>query len=312
MNRGGELGSSVSVVIPTYQSASVIGRAIESVLAQSHPAFEIIVIDDGSTDDTESRVRRIGPPVRYVRQANAGPGPARNHGASIARGAWLAFLDADDLWRPTKLAVQLECAWRHAADAVFSANVNHMTSGGTTVSYQGSMDRGVLVRALLCGNVLEGGSSSLLVRREAYLAVDGFDPGFTVAEDRDLFIRLISRFTAAYVHEPLVDRYEGPVRFGADPQRNLRGGLRIIRRHGHRLNELPGGRLVLRRARGMALRRCGMQYLDRGEIQRGAGYLRASLLIWPFMADPWRAAINSWLGRLPAPRAGIRPARAVR
>jgi len=97
----------VSVVIPAYNAAATIVAAIESVLAQTRPADEIIVVDDGSKDDTTAVVERFGPAVRLVRQANAGCGQARNTGAREARGTWLAFLDADDYWLPTKLERQL-------------------------------------------------------------------------------------------------------------------------------------------------------------------------------------------------------------
>jgi len=97
----------VSVVIPAYNAAATVTAAIESVLAQTRPPDEIVVVDDGSKDDTSAVVERFGPAVRLVRQANAGCGQARNTGAREARGTWLAFLDADDLWLPTKLERQL-------------------------------------------------------------------------------------------------------------------------------------------------------------------------------------------------------------
>ena len=97
----------VSVVIPAYNAAATIAAAIESVLAQTRLPEEIIVVDDGSNDETSAVVERFGPIVRLLRQANAGCGQARNSGAREARGTWLAFLDADDLWLPTKLERQL-------------------------------------------------------------------------------------------------------------------------------------------------------------------------------------------------------------
>ena len=103
----------ISVVIPAYNSAAHIGRAIDSVLAQTRPPEEIIVVDDGSTDDTSRIVRSYGDKVRLIEQANAGASAARNTGIHAARGEWIALLDADDQWLPTRLALQTEIMERY-------------------------------------------------------------------------------------------------------------------------------------------------------------------------------------------------------
>lgn len=102
-------GESVSVVIPVRNGAAYLAEAVTSVRAQTHPVLEIIIVDDGSTDDTPAVIAALEGDIRSVRQATGGAGAARNHGASLARGDWLAFLDADDLWAPRKLELQL--AW---------------------------------------------------------------------------------------------------------------------------------------------------------------------------------------------------------
>jgi glycosyltransferase involved in cell wall biosynthesis len=102
----------VSVVVPTYNRATRVLVATRSVLAQTYPHVEVLVVDDGSTDDTEQRIAAefgADPRVRYVRQANAGVAAARNRGLAGARGEYIAFLDSDDVWRPWKLQFQLEC-----------------------------------------------------------------------------------------------------------------------------------------------------------------------------------------------------------
>jgi glycosyltransferase involved in cell wall biosynthesis len=98
----------ISVIIPTYNRAHFIQEALQSVLQQSHPAHEIIVVDDGSKDNTPALAEQFPPSVRYIRQTNAGPSSARNRGMRAATGNWIAFLDSDDLWVPEKLASQVE------------------------------------------------------------------------------------------------------------------------------------------------------------------------------------------------------------
>src|SRR5271156_2034659 len=97
----------VSVIIPTYNYGRFVTEAVDSVLAQSYTDHEVIVVDDGSVDDTPERMQPYAERVRYLRQPNQGPSAARNNGIEAARGEYVAFLDADDLWHPRKLEAQL-------------------------------------------------------------------------------------------------------------------------------------------------------------------------------------------------------------
>jgi glycosyltransferase involved in cell wall biosynthesis len=104
-----------SVIIPAYNAAGTLARALDSVLAQTWPAFEIIVVDDGSTDATAAVAAGYGEKIRYLHQDNAGVSAARNHGASIASGNWLTFLDADDWYYPDRLKWHGEMIERDAS-----------------------------------------------------------------------------------------------------------------------------------------------------------------------------------------------------
>ena len=97
------MSQSVTVIIPCYNGAAYLREAIDSALDQTHPPLEVIVIDDGSTDDSAAIAESYGPPVCVIRQENQGESVARNRGIDEAKGDWVAFLDADDLWKPTKL-----------------------------------------------------------------------------------------------------------------------------------------------------------------------------------------------------------------
>jgi hypothetical protein len=120
----------VSVIVPTYNRAHLIGETLTSILDQEYAPVEIVVVDDGSTDETESVVGRFGSAVRYLRIENSGVTVARNHGVALSCGNWLAFCDSDDIWRPNHLAEHV--ALRCAAPAVDYAFSNFQIISGTT------------------------------------------------------------------------------------------------------------------------------------------------------------------------------------
>jgi len=298
-------GDTVSAVIPTYNSRSVLGHALDSICAQTHPVREVIVVDDGSTDGTAEFVReyrdactgRAGPQVRYLHRTNAGPAAARNAGAAIARGEWLAFLDADDVWMPDKIAAQLTAAARAGADAVVTAVTQDDGARRQVVRYAGPTTRDALVTTLVRRNILTSGASTVLVRRAAFQSIGGFDPAFAVAEDRDFFIRLADRHRVTYLPRPLACRRTGPVRYGDDPERNLRGSQQILVSHAHRVLERRFGRLILREARARMRERAGMHYLHRGQVRPAVKELCRALALWPLLGNPWKALINLATGR---------------
>ncbi|HEX5632504.1 MAG TPA: glycosyltransferase, partial [Gemmatimonadales bacterium] len=228
----------VSVVVPTYNREAFIGRTLRSVLAQTSPAHEVIVVDDGSTDGTEAVVAAFGAAVRYVRQPNAGVAAARNHGARLAAGDWLAFVDSDDLWVPHKLAwqraalaaapaarwsvtgcdvIDLEDApvagrggfegtfpvfgqERADADAFFARFLARRSADadGATVAFY----EGDAFEALFLGNF--GLPSSIVIARDLFLDAGGFDPAFRLAEETEFFHRIAARAPAVVLRDALV------------------------------------------------------------------------------------------------------------
>lgn len=189
----------VSVIIPAYNSAAFVGRAIASAMAQSHRPLEIIVVDDGSTDATAEAVERY--PVTLIRQANTGPGGARNTAAQVARGEWLAFLDHDDTWHQQKNEIQLGLAGP-GIDAVFSAKDPNVTD----VTFEKMYWRN-----------LGGNPSSTLIRRETLIELGMFDSSREMmgVDDYDLWLRFLlagKRFALSpelYSFTPAQDHYSG-------------------------------------------------------------------------------------------------------
>jgi glycosyltransferase involved in cell wall biosynthesis len=198
----------VSVVIPTYNYGRFIGEAIESALAQTVAASEIVVVDDGSTDNTESVVRAFGQRVQYVRQENAGVCAARNRGVAESVGDYVAFLDADDTWEPSKLEMQIA---RFALDS--SIGLVHCG----TREFDGST--GETIRINVCGgedglaeNLLlwqepgmPGPGGTIMLSRKAFEAVGGFDTRMKCGEDWDFCYRVAREFRVGFVAEPLVN-----------------------------------------------------------------------------------------------------------
>jgi glycosyltransferase involved in cell wall biosynthesis len=193
---------SVSVVIPTYNCAARLPDAVGSVRAQEWPELEIIVVDDGSTDDTAVVLKKLaGSDIRCIRQANAGPAAARNTGIAAARGQWIAFLDADDLWLPDKLAVQLGeiCRYPEAGFSYAGARVQYVS--GREFDITCSPLSGPLFLDLLLGSSLA--TPTVVVRRECFKKVGLFDAALRTGEDWDMWLRLSARFRHVYVSRPL-------------------------------------------------------------------------------------------------------------
>ncbi len=289
----------ISVVIPSYNSAKVLPDAIESVLAQTRPADEIIIADDGSEDDTADVCEAFGDDVRYVRRENGGASSARNTGIEAATGDWLAFLDADDLWDPEKLEWQLAAlAQNPEADFAITPVLARSSQDDSYHEYRwdGSLDPAVLRAELLVRNIFSGLCSSILIRRPALDAVGGFAAG-KACEDRRLAIDLLRCHRALILDVSLVRQRPGPAHW-TNPERHRQEMLALIADYDDLYAELdPTGRLK-RRARARMYERSGMHYLENGDIRTAARDLRCAARLQPTMPNPWRVLANACLGRL--------------
>ena len=195
-----------SVIIPAYNSAATLGRAVESVLSQTWAAHEIIVVDDGSSDDSLQIARSYGGSVQVIHQENAGVSVARNRGVEIATGNWLAFLDADDWYYPDRLRLHAEWIGRDPGLDFLTGDYEYRDEDGTltgTSMAAHASGQALLVRCTGTGEaVLEdrefesfvadhfGDTHTLSVPREAFLRLGGYPPGFRVCEDVHFLVRL--------------------------------------------------------------------------------------------------------------------------
>ena len=197
---------SVSVIIPTYNYGRFIAEAIQSVLQQTHRPDEIVVVDDGSTDDTAQVVAGFGDAVKYVRQDNGGVCAARNKGVAESTGEIIAFMDADDTMEPESIAKQVALFSDERVGLVHCGLRLFDDETGETIELQleGGED-GVADNLLLWEGASIAGPGAILVTREAFDSVDGFDTGMKVGEDWDFCYRVARKFKVRFVPEPLVN-----------------------------------------------------------------------------------------------------------
>jgi glycosyltransferase involved in cell wall biosynthesis len=199
---------SVSVIIPTYNRAHTLPRAIDSVLSQTLAPLEIIVVDDGSVDDTARLMHERYDQYDYHQQANQGVSSARNRGIDKARGEWIALLDSDDRWLPNKLQTQFDALagsphyrlchtnelWIRNGVRVNQMN-KHAKSGGK-----------IFQRCLpLC--VIS--PSSVVMHRTLFDDFGGFDTQLPACEDYDLWLRICAREEVLFIDKPLIEKYGG-------------------------------------------------------------------------------------------------------
>jgi len=226
----------VSVVLTAYNAAWCIERALDSVFAQTRLPDEVLVTDDGSTDDTADRVeRRYGARVRLLRWPHRGLTPTRREALETASGDWLALMDADDWWLPEKLARQVEFLGRHP-------EVRWIGTDGAYVAAEGVIRASWLsdyfdpVRER-CGDLLPPLIercfplvSSMLIARDAYAASGGFDPAFTFSQDYDLWLRLAAKHPGAMLAEPLIAYWSSPGQLSRRVEARYRDDLALMQR----------------------------------------------------------------------------------
>lgn len=201
----------VSAIIPTYNRARLVTDAVESILGQTYPEVEIIVVNDGSTDDTLSRLARYRGRTRIISQKNAGPAAARNRGIAAATGELVAFLDSDDVWLPEKLERQvaiLERAGSSVPCCLSNITMRFHQTERTSFDIAAlhpdfeegiwtNVDEVLATRFLLF-------NQSVLVRRKALEKIGGFDEKLWLLEDYELALRLSLEGPWAYIRKPLV------------------------------------------------------------------------------------------------------------
>lgn len=209
----------VSVIIPTFNRGWIVKDAIESVLAQDFTDFELIAVDDGSTDNTSEILGEFESDIRVIRQTNRGVSAARNRGIQASVGRWIAFLDSDDLWLPQKLSHQVDF-FRSHADAMICQTEEQWIRNGVRVNpkvrhhkFSGLIFERSLELCLVS-------PSAVMIRKDLFNEVGLFDESLPACEDYDLWLRVSCRFPVYLIDTPLIIK-----RGGHDDQLSRAPGL---------------------------------------------------------------------------------------
>ncbi|MDY6843846.1 MAG: glycosyltransferase [Thermodesulfobacteriota bacterium] len=197
----------VSVIIPTYNRAYFLPEVIESVLSQTYPSFELLVVDDGSTDTTSLVVQKYKQ-VQYIYQLQSGVSAARNNGILRAQGDFLTFLDSDDLWNKEKLKYQVEffatnpSSYICYTDEIWLKSGKRINQGKKHKKFSGDIFEKTLKLCIIS-------PSSVMMKRELFRYVGYFDEELLVCEDYDLWIRVASKFPIHFIDKPLIVKRGG-------------------------------------------------------------------------------------------------------
>jgi len=281
----------VSVIIPVYNQAKFIDKAIESVLKQSYQDFEIVVVNDGSTDNSESTVKGfIDFRIRYICHSdNRGISAARNTGIRASRGKYITLLDADDEFLPEKLDMQVELLRSEPSDVgVVCAWSFNIDKNGDYISKRYLPRKGgYIFEDLLSANYMS--VPALLIRRECFEKVGLFDNLLNGQEDWDMWIRIAKYYKFALIKIPLAKRRIHPNRISYDLERKNVTANRIIKKY---MNELKSRQSIHSRH----YLYIGFRFCQLGKMRDGRRNLLKAISLYPFCTNCYIYIIGSLFG----------------
>lgn len=257
----------VSVIIPNYNHARFLGDAIRSVLDQEYPNYEVVVVDDGSTDNSGKVAAGFGDRIRYIYQTNAGLSAARNTGLRAARGSLIGVLDADDMYEPMFLSTLVDALLADPdADGVYCGYqfVDQENNPLPQIENR-SIPSDRLYDALLDGNFLV--PESIFLRRHVYDEVGFFDETLRACEDWDVWLRVTKKFRIVHTPEILTRHRILAGSMSTDPLRMLTARLAVLRKHAGD-EPLTEGSTTVHRAYGRAYLGSCVEYLQYGDGKR--------------------------------------------
>jgi len=283
----------VSVIIPTYNQANFIDKAIKSVLKQTYQDFEIIVIDDGSTDNTEEIIRCFKDKrVKYIKKykKNRGISVARNIGIKVARGKYVALLDSDDEWLPEKLDKQIKILQDGSPElgAVYSNLCYIDENGKNTNKLRNPKKEGYIYEDLLGKNHV-GAPSTLLIRKECFHQVGLFDDLLNAQQDWDMWIRIAKYYRFALIKIPLVKYRLHSNQLSKNLGVKIITANRILVKYANELEKRP-------RAHSKHYFYIGNRFCHMGKTKEGQRYLLKAISLYPFYIGYYICIFGSLFG----------------
>jgi glycosyltransferase involved in cell wall biosynthesis len=283
----------ISVVIPTYNRAHCIIRALDSVLAQSVSPHEIIIIDDASSDNTPAVLAPYNGHIRYIRhETNAGASVARNHGIAAANGEWIAFLDSDDAWRPEKLERQFAFMAQYGSNICCTNCDLIWPNGRSEPAYRPYPSRMGIGHYVWGCYTCPG--STLIAHRSILEASGGYDPRYSRYEDWDLFLRLAEHPNASlgFLNEHLADVWRGSSvdteLLDASLDLMLRDHLERLATHSEALARAFRSAIAFSRS---------SNDVSRGRYLSGMAHLASSFFLFPVGNQAFRIVLLPFLKR---------------
>ena len=198
----------ISIIIPTFERKHLIGRALDSVLKQTQPACEVIVIDDGSSDGTAGWIKKAYPSIILIEQKNKGVSAARNTGIRNAKSKWVALLDSDDEWLPEKLETQVELLQKNEGKLFCHTNEIWIRNGVRVNPMKKHQKFGGMIFSK-CLDICRISPSSALFCKTLLDDAGWFDETLPICEDYDLWLRITAKFPVLFIDNPLIIKYGG-------------------------------------------------------------------------------------------------------
>lgn len=275
----------ISVIVPTYNYAHFIGDCLDSIFAQTYKDFEVIVIDDGSTDDTARVLEKYKGEIRYIYQENKGLPAARNTGIQAAQGEYLAFLDSDDLWLPEKLDEQIRFLRNDTDMGIIFSDASAFNEKGMirkSILKEENICTGFCFQRLFMGNYLV--MPTVMIRKRCLVESGLFDESLTAVEDYDLWLRISLFYKIGFVDKVLAMYRVHPSNMSGDFCRLMDNEIKVIQKI-VRLHPGP----VKKMGRQVSFRFCslynqyGLEWIEKGEARQAKrSFLRA------IKARPWQ------------------------